>query len=91
MIEDTTNVLSKDTIGYIYILYNDMYQQYGQEIYKIGKSKNIDKRIKSYTTSYINPVEIIYRSKRCVDYTLAECLIFQKLISYRIKSNREFF
>ena len=52
-------------IGHVYIIYNDMYvtvryKQYGDDVYKIGKAKDITKRLNAYTTSYITPVELLF-------------------------------
>ena len=79
------------TNGYIYIIYNEMYNFYGDNVYKIGKSYDIYKRISGYTTSYIKPVEIIFLSEECINYTLAEGYIFNKLNEFRLVNNREFF
>ena len=45
----------------------------------------------SYITVYIDPIEIIYTSKKIRNYTLAENILFIKLNEYRIKRSREFF
>lgn len=80
-----------DNNGYIYVLYNEMFKIYGEHIKKIGKAKDINKRLKGYTTSYITPPIILYRSNICKNYSLAESCIFTKIKDKRIKPNREFF
>jgi len=77
--------------GFIYILWNKIYNYYGENVYKIGKTSNIVCRLNQYTTSYIDPCEIKYLSRRCINYTLAEGTIFQLIHNKRIISNREFF
>ena len=77
--------------GYIYILYNEVYTYYGENVFKIGKSNNIEQRLTGYTTSYIKPCEIKYLSTKCINYSLAESFIFELLNKYRIVHNREFF
>jgi hypothetical protein len=72
-------------------MYNEMFKFYGDDIYKIGKSKDIAKRMTSYTTSYIKPVEVKFISELCVDYNMCERIVFDKLKNHRITANREFF
>ena len=62
--------------GYIYILWNDMYKFYGDNVFKIGRTTDIQKRINFYTTAYIKPSEIKYISIKCDNCVLAEMLIF---------------
>ena len=77
--------------GYIYILKNEMYNYYGDDVFKIGRTQNISIRMKSYKTCYIEPCEIKYISPRVNHQVLAEYKVFTKLNKYRIKQNREFF
>ena len=77
--------------GYIYILWNDMYKFYGDNVFKIGRTTDIQKRINCYTTAYINPSEIKYISIKCDNYVLVEMLIFVLIKNNRIVNNREFF
>ena len=79
------------TLGYIYIIFNNSYLHYGNNIFKIGKSICVKNRINNYTTCYVDPVEIKYTSEICIDYSLAEKNIFIKLQQYRVINNREFF
>lgn len=44
--------------GYIYCLYNEVYQHYGKDVYKLGMTKNIKKRLTGYTTAYLYDSEI---------------------------------
>lgn len=78
--------------GYIYCMYNTFFENsvYGQNLYKLGCTKNIIKRTKPYTTSYIDDVEI--KLKMNIDsYKIAEDILFYKLKKYRVKKTREFF
>lgn len=77
--------------GYIYILFNECYDYYGENVFKIGKAIDVAKRAHSYTTSYIKPIELKYISPLCNDYTLVENAVFRKLKDYRVVRNREFF
>ena len=89
--ENTLEETANSEPGYIYVMYNEMFKFYGDDIYKIGKSKDIAKRMTSYTTSYVKPVEIKFLSGLCIDYHLCEKVIFDRLCNYRISPNREFF
>lgn len=73
--------------GYIYCLSNNMY---GDSVYKLGRTKNINKRLNAYTTSYIEPV-ILEKLIKVIDDDRAEHILFDILREYRIKQNREFF
>ena len=77
--------------GYIYIIFNDMYQLYGEGVYKVGKTSDITKRLAGFTTCYIKPVELKFLSEKCINYHLAEKMIFIALREWRITANREFF
>ena len=81
----------ESTAGYIYVMYNEMFGFYGEDVYKIGKTNNIGSRVASYTTSYITPVEVKYISPLASDYSLAERAVFQRLDGVRIARRREFF
>ena len=65
--------------GYIYILWNDMYKLYGDNVFKLGRTTDIQKRINCYTTVYIRPSEIKYISIKCDNYVIADMLIFDLL------------
>ena len=77
-------------VGYIYILYNDMYNCYGNSVYKVGKTNNLDNRMNSYTTSYIYPSKYIY-TLEVTDETKVEKVTHMLLNDERIVNNREFF
>jgi len=82
---------SNDNIheGYVYVLYNPIYVTYG-EIYKIGQAKDLNKRIKMYTTSYPEDSEVKYSIKHKY-YKEIERIVHLYLKEYRMISNREFF
>ena len=77
--------------GYIYIIYNEIYNYYGENIFKIGKTKDITQRQSYYTTCYLEQVEIKILSVEVNNCTFAEKNIFELLKNKRIKKNREFF
>jgi hypothetical protein len=78
-------------VGYIYIFTNDMFQWYGENVYKIGKAGHIEHRLKSYTTGYIDPLTLMFSSIECKNYSVCEREIHNRLNKYRMRTNREFF
>ncbi len=77
--------------GYIYCIYNEVYKMYGENVYKLGCSKNAKKRLCAYTSYYINPCVIKHESQLIKYHNIAESILFIKLQQYRVSSNREFF
>ena len=71
---------------YIYVMHNPMFLQYGPNVYKIGYSKNVERRMRDYFTSYIDEPEIVYR--REVTSQDSETQLHRLI---RIKKTREFF
>jgi L-lactate utilization protein LutC len=75
--------------GYVYVLYNPIYDRYG-EIYKIGQAKDVKDRLKSYSTSYPEKSEIKYSIKHSY-YKDIERIVHLTLKEYRTSNNREYF
>jgi len=75
--------------GYVYVLYNPMYEKYG-EIYKIGQAKNINDRLSSYSTYYPEQSEIKYSIIHPY-YKDLEKIVHLTLNEYRMNSNIESF
>jgi hypothetical protein len=90
-IDKETNVTKKIIEGRLYCIYNEMYDLYGEHVYKLGNSKDIECRLKNYVTSYIKPCIVKYKSEIFRDKNLAENILFEMLKEYRIASSREFF
>ncbi len=67
--------------GYVYIFHNELY---GNEIYKIGRSINVDNRIKNYKTYYYKKTKILFISLLCVNNIKAEFVIHKILSIYRL-------
>ena len=76
--------------GYIYVLYNEVYEHYGKDVYKIGRTTNLSRRLTAYVTSYVEPSEYVY-SKEAEDMENDEQVVFKKLEEYRMSKKREFF
>lgn len=72
----------------VYIVEFDVYPG----LYKIGKSKNIEARVKQFqnSTVLLDSAKLLYY-KEFEDYTKAERDIHNLLKEYRCKENREFF
>lgn len=81
----------KDCEGYIYCLYNPIFTHYGENVYKLGKTSNLEKRIHLFTTPYIEKSRYIITSIKLIDKNIAEQILFTELKDYRIQNNREFF
>jgi len=77
--------------GKLYCLYNEVYKFYGENVYKLGNSKDIKSRLNGYTTSYIKPCELKLESDIFRNKDLAESILFEMLKEYRITNSREFF
>lgn len=77
--------------GIIYCLYNEMFDRYGENVYKIGETACIESRINAYTSCYATPPIVVYASPVFANSSLAEQLLFHFLSEFRIFSDREFF
>jgi hypothetical protein len=81
-----------DTNGYLYIMYNSVFKQYGENVYKLGRTNNLKNRMTSgYTTSYIEPSEYLYTTRLFTNCIQAERILFFLLRKNRIRDKREFF
>tara|TARA_B100001094_G_scaffold90597_1_gene86610 strand:- start:185 stop:973 length:789 start_codon:yes stop_codon:yes gene_type:complete len=81
------------TEGYVYVMSNEAYTAFGHgdHVYKVGKAKNVEKRLLAYTTQILTPTTVAYASDKFNDYTKAEGIVKNLLKDCRIQSNREFF
>ena len=77
--------LSYGTCGRLYCIYNKMYDIYGSDVYKLGKTIDIGNRLNSYITCYFDPPELKCLSDIIFDnYSMAECLLFEILKDKRM-------
>jgi hypothetical protein len=84
------NLYKPNHFGYIYILYHP---SYGNDIFKISRTNNLNRRSKEHSTAFLEAPQIIY-SFVTLNTKMTERLIHQKLYKNRIKSNsggKEFF
>lgn len=77
--------------GHLYVLYNPMFVTYGEDVYKLGRTCNLNDRIKSYITSYVEKSMYMYTSTVFDNCIEAEYVLFYLLRKFRLKNNREFF
>ncbi len=77
--------------GYLYILFNSIFSQYGNDVYKLGRTNNLNNRLKNYTTSFIEPSTFLYTSRVFHSSIKAERILFFILRKQRIREKREFF
>ena len=49
--------------GYVYVFSNPMYSYYGENVYKIGYSKDPEKRVHDFDTGYPEETTIVYAYK----------------------------
>ena len=71
-------------------MYNEVYDHYGDDVYKLGYAKDIKKRLVAYTTGYLNGSEIKLKIK-IHNREMAEYILFDMLEDSRLRKNREFF
>jgi len=88
-------VIPQKTAGYIYCIYNIAFESFGENVYKLGRTGNLDNRLASYTTYYVEPSKFIVTSKdynrKFKDCIKAERVLFYILRKYRVSNKREFF
>lgn len=77
--------------GKLYCLHNVIFNYYGPNVFKLGCSTNVDKRVLTYITSYPDKSEIMHSSDNFDNCFDAEKILFRKLNKYRMRDRREFF
>ena len=89
------DIIPKKTAGYLYCLYNPVFKSFGDNVYKLGRSGNLNNRLASYTTYYVEPSQFIVTSevyeRKFKDCIKAERVLFYILRKYRVSNKREFF
>lgn len=82
--------IKNDCEGYIYCIYNSLYDIYDDKYYKLGNTINLETRFNDYNTIYFEPIQIKLTQKVPYKY-MFEMLLFKRLKNYRIRRSREFF
>lgn len=95
---DDTSIDTNETIeindnnsGYVYIIQNEAHKIYGSNVYKVGKTKDMKKRMNGYITGFIRDTNLLYCSEICINYNLAELMTHNVLKDHQLVCNREFF
>jgi mRNA-degrading endonuclease RelE of RelBE toxin-antitoxin system len=68
-----------------------MFETYGNNVYKLGRTSDLNGRLKHYCTSYVEKSQYLYTSSPFDNCIHAEYVLFHLLRKYRMKNNREFF
>ena len=63
------------TRGYLYVLWNPVYEKYGPNVYKLGKTVSLRGRKSSYSTPYIEESVYKHTSKYLDDMDMAEKIL----------------
>ncbi len=88
-------IIPRKTAGYLYCLYNPAFKSFGDNVYKLGRSGNLENRLASYTTYYVEPSRFIFTTndyeRKFKDCIKAERVMFYILRKYRVNNKREFF
>jgi hypothetical protein len=80
-----------ENCGVLYCLHNIIYNYYGTNVFKLGKTYSVKIREDAYSTYYPELSTIMYESKQLRNLKLAESFLFAELYEYRLKYDREFF
>jgi hypothetical protein len=79
------------TTGFIYCIHNDVYNTYGTNVYKLGRTINLNARKSTYNTGFIKNSKYLIVSREFHNCIKAERILFFILRKYRIKEKKEFF
>ncbi len=85
------HLCGKSKEGYIYCIHNKMYNYYGPNFYKLGRTYHLSKRLNGYQMYGPEKTEYKATSKKIKNSTVGESLLFKLLKSHKYKPNREFF
>jgi hypothetical protein len=78
------------TEGYIYCIYNNLYNVYEEPIYKLGNTNEVERRLHEYDNMYVEK-SILKKSLKVPHKMLFEFFIMCNLCKYRLEFGREFF
>ena len=74
---------------FIYVLHNPMYLHYGPNVYKIGYSNDVNRRLGDYKTPYVEDSKIIYSKQ--VSSQQCDARLRRIMKKYCMNPKREFF
>ena len=77
--------------GYFYVMYNEVFKHYGDNVYKLGRSIDLKHRLCQYTTSYLQPSKFVFSIKIERGCNIFEQYVFEELKHKRMRTRREFF
>ena len=79
--------------GYVYVFSNPMYTYYGENVYKIGYSKDPEKRVRDFDTSYPEETTIVYTYKheraRVLEQSVRHVSFISKARIFQVFSNND--
>ena len=74
---------------FLYIIHNPVFLHYGPNVYKVGYSTDVERRVNDSTTFLLEDSTVLYRKQ--VSSMKDERKLHEKLDNYRMRQNREFF
>ena len=77
--------------GQILIISNEVYSQYGSNVYMIGCSSNPNETIDNLSTAFVQPFEIHFVSSKSPDMDHLLVKVYDELKYNRIKPNKQLF
>lgn len=77
--------------GYIYCLHHQSFLSYGPNVFKLGHTNNLKRRLSNYKTSFVSEPYFVHTNFIVNDRIKAEYILFILLNHYRITNKREFF
>ena len=77
--------------GQIFIVSNDVYHQYGSNVYMIGCSSNVSDKIAELSTAFMKPLEIKFLSKKSFNIEQILTKVFNELKYNRLSPDKTFF
>lgn len=77
--------------GYLYCFHTEILKYYGDNVYKLGRTKNLTLRQTQYDILCINKGKMLANSQLIKNYIIGESLLFLLLNEYRLHPKRELF
>jgi hypothetical protein len=80
---------NKTGVHYLYIIHNPMYRYYGSNVYKVGYSTDVERRVNDNCAFLLEKCSVLYKKE--VSSMKDEKKLHDLLHKYRMRQNREFF